>query len=128
MVTATAAAAAASGRISACYKPPEPLSDQVICTAIDSPAPLNLCHIISYSFCKWVYSVIQHWSLLLQYAFCCHGSSETTATACVQHLPKPGSKGRLCCRGTRAPGQRDNDLQSHFMQCNFANTLDFTGI
>lgn len=61
------------------------------------------------------------------YDFCCHGSSETTVIACVQHLPKPGSKGRLGCRGKRAPGQRDNDLQSHLMQCNFANTLDCTG-
>lgn len=126
MVAATAAATAASGQSSACYKCPEPLSDQVICTAIDLPVPLNLCHIISYCFCKWVYSLVRHWSQLLQYAFCCHGSSETTAIACVQHLPKPGSKGRLCCRGKRAPGQRDNDLQSRLMQCNVANTLDCT--
>lgn len=46
MVAATAAAAAASGQTSACYKCPEPLCDQVICTAIDLPVPLNLCHII----------------------------------------------------------------------------------
>ena len=42
--------------------------------------------------------------LLMQCAFCSYGSSETTAIACVQYLPKPGSKGRLCCRGKSAPG------------------------
>lgn len=49
-------------------------------------------------------SVLKHRSPLMHCAFCSHGSSETTAIACVQHLPKPGNISRFCCRGKRAPG------------------------
>lgn len=112
MVTATAAATAASGQTFAHYKPPEPPSNQVICMAIDSPAPLNLCHIIKIAF---VSGFIQWYNTGL--CLCCMISVAMEAVK-PQSLPvsstyqSPGAKADLAAEG-REHLDRETMTYSH---------------